>query len=30
MNFSLALNMASFADSFHIGSGKDWTIEIKK
>ena len=30
MNFSLAINMGSFADSFHIGSGKDWSIEISK
>jgi len=28
MNVSLALNMASFADSFHISSGKDWSIKI--
>jgi S-adenosylmethionine hydrolase len=30
MNFSLAINMGDFADSFHIGSGKDWIIVIKK
>ena len=30
MNFSLAINMGSFADSFHIASGEEWTIEIKK
>jgi S-adenosylmethionine hydrolase len=29
-NFSLALNMGSFADSFHIKSGKDWSIEISR
>jgi S-adenosylmethionine hydrolase len=28
MNFSLALNMRSFADSFHISSGPDWAIKI--
>ena len=30
MNFSLAINMGSFADSFNIGSGKDWSVEISK
>ncbi|MFT3823285.1 MAG: S-adenosyl-l-methionine hydroxide adenosyltransferase family protein [Chitinophagaceae bacterium] len=30
MNFSLALNMGSFADSFHISSGPEWTISISK
>ena len=30
MNLSLAINMGSFADSFHIGSGKDWSVEISK
>jgi S-adenosylmethionine hydrolase len=30
MNFSLAINMGSFADSFHINSGPDWNIVIKK
>lgn len=28
MNFSLALNMRSFADSFHISSGPDWKVQI--
>lgn len=28
MNFSLALNMRSFADSFHIHSGPRWRVEI--
>jgi S-adenosylmethionine hydrolase len=28
MNFSLALNMRSFADSFHISSGPDWKIKL--
>lgn len=28
MNFSLALNMRSFADSFHISSGPDWKVKI--
>lgn len=28
MNFSLALNMRSFADSFHIHSGARWRVEI--
>ena len=30
LNLSLAINMGSFADSFHIKSGKDWNIEISK
>src|SRR3954463_6411196 len=30
MNFSLALNMGNFADSFHISSGKDWTVQVRK
>jgi len=30
LNFSLAINMGSFADSFHIKSGKDWSIELSK
>ena len=29
MNFSLAVNMGSFADSFKVGSGKEWNIEVK-
>ena len=29
-NFSVALNMGNFADSFQIKSGKDWRIEITK
>jgi S-adenosylmethionine hydrolase len=28
MNFSLALNMRSFADSFHVSSGPDWKVKI--
>ncbi|AXY73820.1 DNA-directed RNA polymerase subunit delta [Paraflavitalea soli] len=28
MNFSLALNMRSFADSFHISSGPEWRVQI--
>lgn len=28
MNFSLALNMRSFADSFHISSGPEWKVQI--
>jgi hypothetical protein len=28
MNFSLALNMRSFADSFHVSSGPDWRVKI--
>ncbi|NII28707.1 S-adenosyl-l-methionine hydroxide adenosyltransferase family protein [Pseudoflavitalea sp. X16] len=28
MNFSLALNMRSFADSFHISSGPEWKVKI--
>lgn len=30
MNFSVALNMGSFADSFHVRSGADWKISISK
>jgi S-adenosylmethionine hydrolase len=30
MNFSLALNMGSFADSFHVKSGSDWSIVVSK
>lgn len=30
MNLSLALNMRSFADSFHVQSGPEWNIIIKK
>lgn len=30
MNFSLAINMGNFADSFKIQSGKDWNIHLKK
>ena len=30
MNVSLALNMSSFADSFHIQSGPEWIIALKK
>ena len=30
MNFSLALNMGSFADSFHVRSGNDWSIIVRK
>ncbi len=30
MNVSLALNMGNFADSFHVRSGNNWTVEIKK
>lgn len=30
MNFSLAINRGSFADSFHINSGPDWNIVIRK
>ncbi|WP_276481754.1 SAM hydrolase/SAM-dependent halogenase family protein [Paraflavitalea pollutisoli] len=28
MNFSLAINMGSFADSFHIRSGPGWKVQI--
>jgi len=28
--FSLAINMGSFADSFGVASGKDWSIEVSK
>lgn len=30
MNISFALNMSNFADSFHIQSGPDWNVTIKK
>lgn len=30
MNFSLALNMGNFADSFHISSGPEWSLRISK
>src|SRR5438105_15174928 len=30
MNFSLAINMGSLADSFHINSGNMWNIVLKK
>lgn len=30
MNFSLAINMGSMADSFHINSGPDWNIVVRK
>ena len=30
LNVALAINQGSFADSFHIGSGPDWNITIKK
>jgi len=30
LNFSLAINMRSFADSFHIGSGAKWTIHVSE
>lgn len=28
MNFSLALNMRNFADSFHVSSGPEWKVKI--
>jgi S-adenosylmethionine hydrolase len=30
MNLSLAINMGSFADSFHVRSGRDWNLIIKR
>lgn len=30
MNFSLAINMGNFADSFHVKSGPEWSIVLKK
>ena len=30
MNFSVAINMGNFADSFHVKSGKEWSIDIRK
>ena len=29
-NFSLAINMGSFADSFKVASGSEWSIRLKK
>lgn len=29
-NFSLAVNMGSFADSFKVASGAEWSIKLKK
>ena len=30
MNFSMAINMGNFADSFHVSSGPDWTVTLKR
>lgn len=30
MNFSLAINMGNFSDSFHVKSGQDWNIVVRK
>lgn len=30
MNFSLAINMGSFADTYHVKSGAEWAITIRK
>lgn len=30
MNFSVAINQGSFSETFKIGSGPDWTIELKR
>ncbi len=30
MNFSLAINMGNFSDSFHIGSGPEWKVVLNK
>jgi len=30
MNFSLAINMGNMADSFHINSGSEWNIVVKR
>src|SRR5688572_20307421 len=30
MNFSLAINMGNMADSFHINSGPEWNIVVKR
>ncbi len=30
LQLSFALNQASFADKFHIGSGNEWTVEVTK
>ena len=30
MNFSLAINMGNMADSFHINSGSEWNIVVRR
>ncbi|MBB5394446.1 SAM hydroxide adenosyltransferase [Mucilaginibacter sp. AK015] len=30
MQLSFALNMASFADTYKIGSGSEWSVEVTK
>jgi S-adenosylmethionine hydrolase len=30
LHFSLAVNQGNFSDKFKIGSGGDWSIQIKK
>jgi len=30
MNFSIALNLGNFADSFHVKSGREWSIAVTK
>jgi S-adenosylmethionine hydrolase len=30
MNFSLAINMGNMADSFHINSGPEWNIVVRR
>lgn len=30
LNLAFALNMGSFADSFHVGSGPEWSVIVKK
>jgi S-adenosylmethionine hydrolase len=30
MNLSLAVNMGNFADSFHVSSGNEWSIQVQK
>jgi S-adenosylmethionine hydrolase len=30
MNFSLAINMGNFADRYHVSSGPEWTVVVRK
>lgn len=30
LNFSLAINMGNFAETYHVSSGSDWTVSVRK